>query len=184
MAEKKTGGLEGVIAGQTAISTVGKEGVGLTYRGYSIDDLAENASFEEVAHLLIRGKLPNASELESYRKNLVSMRGMPEKLKGILEAVPGSAHTMDVLRTGSSALGTMEPESAENDQYRIAERLLACFPYMLLYWLHFHRKGVRIPAETRGEDLAGHFLTLLHGRQCEDLFRSAVNASLVLYAEH
>jgi 2-methylcitrate synthase len=184
MNEMKTRGLAGVIAGETAISTVGKEGMGLHYRGYSVYDLAEKASFEEVAHLLVHGKLPDRRELESYRQRLIAMRGLPDKLKDILERLPGSAHTMDVLRTGCSALGTMEPETAENDQYGIAERLLAAFPYVLLYWLHYHRKGKRISHESGEPDTAGHFLHLLHGKPAAELHRSAINASLVLYAEH
>lgn len=184
MAESKTKGLAGVIAGETAISTVGKEGMGLNYRGYSVYDLAEKASFEEAAYLLIYGRLPGISELEEYRERLISMRGLPGKMKDVLERLPASAHTMDVLRTGCSALGTMEPEAAENDQYRIANRLLACFPYMLLYWHHFHRKGGRISHETGERSLAGHFLALLHGRPPENLPRQAVNTSLILYAEH
>ena len=141
MPEAKTKGLAGVIAGETAISSVGKEGIGLSYRGYSIYDLAENATFEEVAYLLVYGKLPKPKEVELYRARLIMMRGLPQEMKAVLEAVPVSAHTMDVLRTGVSALGTMEPEGPENDQYRIADRLLACIPYMLLYWNHFHRKS-------------------------------------------
>jgi 2-methylcitrate synthase len=184
MEDMRAKGLAGVIAGETEISTVGKEGLGLNYRGYSVYDLAEQASFEEVAYLLIQGKLPNAGELESCRQRLIAMRGLPEELKDILEGLPGSAHTMDVLRTGCSALGTMEPETTESDQRRIAERLLAVFPYMLLYWFHFHRKGRRISHESGEPDMAGHFLYLLHGRPPVELHRRAINASLVLYAEH
>ena len=184
MAEVTAKGLAGVIAGATAISTVGKEGMGLNYRGYSVYDLAEKALFEEVAYLLIHGKLPDSRELESYRQRLIVMRGLPDKLKDILEWLPGSAHTMDVLRTACSVLGTMEPETPENDEYRIADRLLAVFPYMLLYWHHFHRNGRRISHESDAPDMAGHFLSLLHGKPAVELHRRAINASLVLYAEH
>src|SRR2546425_1617236 len=131
--EKKTGGLAGVVAGQTAISTVGKEGFGLTYRGYSINDLAEQATFEEVAYLLLYDHLPNRTELEGYRKRLMSLRGLPPALQTALEQLPGDTHPMDVLRTGASALGCLEPEGPSRDQHRVADRLLAAFPSMLLY---------------------------------------------------
>jgi 2-methylcitrate synthase len=177
-------GLEGVVAGETAISTVGKIGRGLSYRGYSIDELAERASFEEVAFLLIHGKLPDANELARYRRRLASLRGVPEQLKTILEQLPAKAHPMDVLRTGCSALGTMEPETAEHGCHQIADRLLAAFPSMLLYWHHFHRDGRRIAIESEEEGQAAHFLTLLHGRRPDELHRRAVDVSLILYAEH
>src|SRR6266566_59440 len=125
--DKKTGGLAGVVAGQTAISTVGKEGMGLTYRGYSINDLAEKATFEEVAFLLIYGHLPNRTELDAYIKKLSSLRGLPAPLKAVLEQLPGQTHPMDVLRTGCSALGCLEPESPGRDQFQVANRLLAAF---------------------------------------------------------
>ena len=132
-ADKKTGGLAGVVAGQTAIYTVGKEGMGLTYRGYSIEDLAAKATFEEVAFLLLYGHLPNQSELDGYRKKLISQRGLPLALKTVLEQLPASTHPMDVLRTSCSALGCLEPESANRDQHQVADRLLVAFPSMLLY---------------------------------------------------
>src|SRR5713101_1300106 len=146
--DKKSGGLAGVVAGQTAISTVGKEGMGLTYRGYSINDLAEKATFEEVAYLLLYGHLPKRSELESYRKKLKGVRGLPGPLKTVLEQLPADTHPMDVLRTGCSTLGCLEPERTERDQYQVAERLLAAFPCMLLYWHQFHRQGSRIETRT------------------------------------
>ncbi|HEY4743308.1 MAG TPA: 2-methylcitrate synthase [Desulfuromonadaceae bacterium] len=177
-------GLEGVVAGETAISTVGKTGRGLSYRGYAINDLAEHAAFEEVAFLLIHGTLPNAGELARYRKRLAALRGLPEGLRTVLEQVPAKAHPMDVLRTGCSALGTMEPETADHGQHQVADRLLASFPSMLLYWYHFHRNGRRIATETGAEGLAGHFLTLLHGAAPQELHRRAVDVSLILYAEH
>jgi 2-methylcitrate synthase len=177
-------GLEGVVAGETAISTVGKEKVGLTYRGYAINDLAEHATFEEVAYLLIHGKLPDGSELARYRKRLAVFRGLPDGLKTVLEQLPAKAHPMDVLRTGCSALGTMEPETGEHGAHQVADRLLASFPGMLLYWHHFHASGRRIATETDEESQAGHFLRLLYGRTPDELPRRAVDASLILYAEH
>lgn len=183
MKESYSPGLEGVVAGETAISTVGKKGRGLTYRGYAISDLARHATFEEVAHLLIRGWLPARQELKAYRERLISMRGLPPALRALLEQLPATAHPMDVLRTGCSALGAIEPEAA-GDRYSVAERLLASFPAMLLYWFHFHASGRRISADTGEEGLAGHFLHLLHGTPPEELKRRAVEASLILYAEH
>jgi 2-methylcitrate synthase len=177
-------GLEGIIAGTTAISTVGKQGKGLTYRGFSIYDLAEHACFEEVAFLLIHGKLPDGGELARYRKRLAALRGLPGDLKTVLEHLPAKAHPMDVLRTGCSALGTMEPETAANGDHQVADRLLAAFPSMLFYWHHFHNSGRRIDTETNEESLAGHILALLHGATPQELLRRAVDVSLILYAEH
>src|SRR2546428_6929196 len=147
-ADKKTGGLAGIVAGQTAICTVGKEGMGLTYRGYSINDLAEKATFEEVAFLLLYGRLPNRTELEGYRKKLVSLRGLPAQLKTVLEQLPANTHPMDVLRTGCSALGCIEPEGKDRDQLAVANRLLAAFPSMLLYWHQFAKNDERIETKT------------------------------------
>jgi len=177
-------GLEGVIAGTTAISTVGKTGRGLSYRGYSIYDLAEHATFEEVAYLLIHGTLPNSAELTRYRHRLASLRRLPENLQTILEQVPAKAHPMDVLRTGCSALGTMEPETDTHGPHQVADRLLALFPSMLLYWHLFHRSGERIGTESSEESVAGHFLSLLHGKKPDELHRRGVDVSLILYAEH
>src|SRR5271156_3011235 len=146
---KKTGGLAGVVAGDTAISTVGKEGVGLTYRGYSIEDLATHATFEEVAWLMLYGALPTKAELEDYRNRLMLLRGLPAPLKIILEQLPADAQPMDVLRTGCSALGSFEPETGAHSQVEIANRLLALFPSMLLYWHHFHASGTRIETATK-----------------------------------
>ena len=184
MSAQYSPGLEGVVAGETTISTVGKTGRGLSYRGYSIEDLAEHASFEEVAYLLIHGKLPDAAELARYRKRLAALRGLPENLQGVLERLPTNAHPMDVLRTGCSALGTMEPETDAHGQHQVADRLLALFPSMLLYWHHFHRNGKRIGTESGEDSLAGHFLTLLHGKRPDELHRRGVDVSLILYAEH
>jgi 2-methylcitrate synthase len=177
-------GLEGVVAGETAISTVGKKGRGLTYRGYAIEDLARQASFEEVAHLLIHGALPNRETLGLFQARLGALRNLPPQLKTVLEQLPASSHPMDVLRTGCSALGAIEPEATTSDQIRVAERLLASFASMLLYWHHYQTGGRRISTESDEESLAGHFLALLHGKKPDELQRRAVDASLILYAEH
>lgn len=182
--ETASSGLAGIIAGRTAISTVGKEGSGLTYRGYPIEVLAEQAGFEEVAYLLIYGELPTSSQLTEYQTRLRSLRRLPEELKPVLEALPGGSHPMDVLRTGCSALGCLEPEIDVNQQRDIATRLLALFPSMLLYWYQFHHQGRRIDTGTGEESLAGHFLKLLHGTSPEAIPRQVLDVSLILYAEH
>jgi len=180
---QKSDGLAGVVAGETAISTVGKEGVGLTYRGYTIEDLAAGATFEEVAYLLIHGALPTRGELAGYRQELISLRGLPAGLKTVLEILPGSANPTDVLRTGCSALGAIEPETAAHGQIKIANRLMALFPSMLLYWSHFSTSGKRIEtASTPG--VAAHFLEMLHGNVAEEMNQRALDVSLILYAEH
>ena len=184
MAQHQAAGLEGVIAGRTAIATVGKEGKGLTYRGYSIYDLAEHSNFEEVAYLLIYGELPNDSELRRYKGKLAGLRALPRPLKTVLEQLPRTTHPMDVMRTGCSALGAMEPEGANRDQFAIADRLAACFSGVLLYWHHFHKSGKRIETETDADSTAGHFLHLLHGQKPDELQRRAIDVSLILYAEH
>src|SRR5438552_3239029 len=182
--DKKSGGLAGVVAGETAICTVGKEGMGLTYRGYSINDLAEKATFEEVAFLLLYGRLPNRTELDAHCKKLVSLRGLPAPLKTILEQLPANTHPMDVLRTGCSALGCLEPEGPGRDQHQVADRLLAAFPSMLLYWHQFQRQGKRIETRTDDRSMAGHLLHLLLGKPADDLRIRALDAALILYAEH
>lgn len=181
---KKSGGLAGIVAGETSICTVGKEGVGLTYRGYTIEDLANKASFEEVAYLLIHGALPTATELENYRRELISLRDLPPALKLVLEQLPRDSNPMDVLRTGCSALGTIEPESPARNQIAIANRLLASFPSMLLYWHQFHRTGKRIETETAAPNIASHFLEMLLGRRPSDRHSRALDVGLILYAEH
>jgi 2-methylcitrate synthase len=181
---KKQGGLAGIVAGQTAIATVGKEGKGLNYRGYSIHDLAENATFEETSYLLIYGKLPNLEELALYRAKLKRLRGLPADLKTVLEQLPANAHPMDVMRTGCSALGTMESEAEGHNQTDIADRLISCFASMLLYWHHFSQNGTRIETETNDDSIAGHFLHLLHGKKPQQLHERAMDVSLTLYAEH
>ena len=181
---KKTGGLAGIVAGETGISTVGKEGVGLTYRGYSIEDLAEKSTFEAVAFLLLYGTLPDAAELENYRQQLRKLRSLPAAIKTVLEQIPADAHPMDVLRTGCSMLGTLEQENSSRDQVRVANRLLSLFPSMLLYWYHFHKSGKRINTETNASGLAAHFLELLHGEPPSELHGRALDVGLILYAEH
>jgi 2-methylcitrate synthase len=184
MATDRSGGLAGVSAGQTAIATVGKEGKGLSYRGYSIYDLAEHSTFEEVAYLLVYGRLPDTAELREYKEALRKSRGLPTPLKKVLEETPGGAHPMDVLRTGCSMLGTLEPEGKERDQIAVANRLTACFSSMLLYWHHFVRTGKRIEIHSNDDNTAGHFLHLLHGASPDELHRRALDVSLILYAEH
>lgn len=181
---KKTGGLAGVTVGNTAISTVGKEGVGLTYRGYDIHDLAKYSGFEEVAYLLIYGNLPTQAELKAYREKLILLRELPHAVKSLLESIPANTHPMDVLRTGTSMLGTLEPETAQHQQHEIADRLIACTPSMLVYWYQFHHTGKRINTTSNASCIAGHFLHLLHGAKPDAEQLRAVDVSLILYAEH
>ena len=181
---KKTGGLAGVTAGQTELCTVGKEGAGLTYRGYDIYDLVDNASFEEVAYLLLRGKLPTQTELDTYIATLKTLRGLPADLKKVLEMIPADAHPMDVQRTGVSFLGNIEPEGDFSNQANTADRLLAALPSMLLYWHRFHADGQRIDTETDDDSVAGHFLHLLHDTPPSELHRKCLDTTLILYAEH
>jgi 2-methylcitrate synthase len=181
---KKTGGLAGVTAGKTELCTVGKEGAGLTYRGYDIYDLVDGASFEEVAYLLLHGKLPNCGELDAYVGKLKTLRGLPDSLKTVLEMIPADAHPMDVQRTGVSFLGNIEPEGDFSNQADTADRLLACLPSMLLYWHRYHTDGTRIDTETDDDSVAGHFLHLLHDKPPSELHRKCLDTTLILYAEH
>ena len=184
-AASNNAGLAGVTAGKTAICTVGQQGVGLTYRGYPIQDLAGRAEFEEVAYLLLYGELPKQSELDAYKKRLRGLRGLPDALKTALELTPGDAQPMDVMRTGASVLGTLEPETdPATQQFDAADRLLACFPSMLLYWYHYASSGRRIEVETDDDRIAGHFLHLLHGEPPSTDAVRALSTSLTLYAEH
>lgn len=185
-AKNKTGGLAGIVAGDTALSTVGKEGTGLTYRGYAIEDLATHSTFEEVAFLLLYGRLPTRMELDEYVTKLVSLRGLPRRLMEVLERIPASAHPMDVLRTGVSMLGCLEtePERDFNGQLDRADRLLAVLPSMLLYWHRFATTNSRIDVVSTERSIAGQFLHLLHGKLPSDAHRKAMDASLILYAEH
>lgn len=187
MAEaKKLGGagLRGQTAGQTALCTVGKEGTGLTYRGYDVRDLAENVRFEEVAYLLLYGELPTQAQLDAYLQKLKSRRGLPQPLKEVLEWIPKSAHPMDVMRTGCSVLGTLEPEEDFSQQQDVADRLLAVFPSIITYWYRYSHDGVRIDTETDDDSIGAHFLRCLHGKEPSELHAKVMNTSLILYAEH
>lgn len=188
MAEaKKLGGagLRGQVAGETALCTVGKTGTGLTYRGYDITDLADNAQFEEVAYLLLRGKLPNQAELDAYKTKLKSLRNLPESLKLVLEQIPKDAHPMDVMRTGCSMLGNLETEQDFSEQDDKIDRMLAVFPAIITYWYRFAHEGIRIDtANTECDSIGGVFLELLHGMKPSELHERVMNVSLILYAEH
>ena len=186
MAQKKLegAGLRGQVAGKTSLCTVGKEGAGLTYRGYSIETLAEKATFEEVAYLLLYDHLPNASELESYKDKLMGLRHLPDALKEVLERIPASAHPMDVLRTGCSMLGNLEPEGDFSNQNNSADRMLAIFPSIIIYWYRFSHDGVRINEETSDDSIAGHFLNMLLDDTPSENHRRCLDVSLMLYAEH
>jgi 2-methylcitrate synthase len=185
MAEKKkAGGLAGVVAGKTALCTVGKEGAGLTYCGYDIYDLANNATFEEVAYLLLYGKLPTRAELDAYVAKIRSLRGLPDALKAVLEMIPADAHPMDVLRSGVSFLGNIEPEGDFSNQQDVADRLLASLPSMLVYWHRFHKDGTRIDTETDDDTIAGHLLHMLHDEPASEFHEKCLSTTLILYAEH
>lgn len=184
MGEAKKGGLAGVTAGATALCTVGKEGAGLTYRGYDIADLVEHSNFEEVAYLLLHGKMPDRAELDAYIEKLKSLRGLPDGLKTVLEMIPRDAHPMDVQRTGVSFLGNIEAEGEFSNQADTADRLLASLPSMLLYWHRFHTDGVRIDTATDDDSVAGHFLHMLHDKPPSELHRKCLDTTLILYAEH
>ncbi len=184
---KKSVALSGVVAGNTALCTVGLTGNDLHYRGYDILDMAEQCEFEEIAHLLVHGKLPTAIELKSYKAKLKSLRGIPFAVQDALESLPSSAHPMDVLRTGCSALGCNLPEKDDHSlagAKDIADRLMASFGSMLLYWYHFAVNGKRIDVETDDDSIGGHFLHLLHGKPPSDAWVKAMHVSLNLYAEH
>lgn len=185
--KKKGVALAGVAAGTTAICTVGHSGNDLHYRGYDILDLAKNATFEEVAYLLIYGELPNKATLAAYHQRLKTLRGLPDALKTVLEQLPATAHPMDVMRTACSVLGTLEPEAEDHNAdgaRQIADRMIACFGSALIYWHHFSTSGKRIEVETDDDSIAAHFLHILHGKAPSDLHIAAMNESLVLYAEH
>ncbi|MES3025895.1 MAG: 2-methylcitrate synthase [Pseudomonadota bacterium] len=184
---KKSVALSGVTAGNTALCSVGKTGNDLHYRGYDILDVAETCEFEEIAYLLVHGKLPTAAELKSYKTRLMSLRGLPQALKAALEALPAASHPMDVMRTGVSALGCALPEKDDHNvpgARDIADRLMASFGSMLLYWYHFSHNGKRIEVETDDESIGGHFLHLLHGVKPSKEWERAMHTSLILYAEH
>ena len=177
-------GLRGQIAGKTALSTVGKTGSGLTYRGYDVKDLAAHCEFEEVAHLILKGELPNQAELAAYKNRLKAMRNLPQALKEVLERIPASAHPMDVMRTGCSMLGNLETEDSFAQQQDATDRLLAIFPGLINYWYNFSHKGQRIDVETAADSIAEQFLWTLHGEKPTQLHTDVMNSSLILYAEH
>ena len=177
-------GLRGQVAGKTALSTVGKSGSGLTYRGYDVSELADKCIFEEVAYLLLYGNLPTQSELENYQAKLKSLRGLPQALKDVLERIPSDAHPMDVLRTGCSMLGNLETETDFAEQNDKTDRMLAAFPSIINYWYRFSHDNVRIETETDDATIGGHFLHLLKGEKPNELHEKVMNVSLILYAEH
>jgi 2-methylcitrate synthase len=184
---KKSVALSGVVAGNTALCTVGRTGNDLHYRGYDILDIAEACEFEEVAHRLVHGTLPNKSELAAYKAKLKSLRGLPANVKAALEWLPASSHPMDVMRTGVSVLGCVVPEKDDHNTpgaKDIADRLMASLGSMLLYWYHYSTNGRRIEVETDDDSIGGHFLHLLHGRPPSELWVRAMHTSLILYAEH
>lgn len=184
---KKSVALSGVTAGNTALCTVGKTGNDLHYRGYDILDVATTCEFEEIAHLLVHGKLPNQAELSAYKARLRSLRGLPAQLKAVLECLPAATHPMDVMRTGVSALGCMLPEKEDHNlpgARDIADQLMASFGSILLYWYHYSHNGRRIEVETDDDSIGGHFLHLLHGKVPHQEWVSAMHTSLILYAEH
>ena len=184
---KKSVALSGVTAGNTALCTVGRTGNDLHYRGYDILDFADHAEFEEVAFLLVHGKLPNAAELAGYKAKLKALRGLPANLKAILEWIPPSAHPMDVMRTAVSAMGNLLPEKDDHNlpgARDIADQLMASLGSMLLYWYHYSHNGKRIETETDDDSIGGHFLHLLHGKAPSAEWVRAMHTSLILYAEH
>jgi 2-methylcitrate synthase len=184
---KKSVALSGITAGNTALCTVGRSGNDLHYRGYDILDFADEAEFEEIAYLLVHERLPNAAELAGYKTKLRALRGLPATVKTSLECVPASAHPMDVMRTGVSALGTTLPEKDDHNvpgSRDIADRLMASLGSMLLYWYHFSHNGRRIEVETDDDSIGGHFLHLLHGKRPDSSWVRAMHTSLILYAEH
>src|SRR5437764_5060468 len=184
---KKSVALSGVTAGNTALCTVGRTGNDLAYRGYDILDLAQACEFEEVAYLLIHGKLPNAPELRAYKEKLTRLRGLPAQLRNALEQIPAAAHPMDVMRTGVSVLGALLPEREDHSTpgaRDIADRLIASLGSVLLYWYHWSHSGRRIEVETDDDSIGGHFLHLLHGKRPKQEWVRAMHTSLVLYAEH
>ncbi|WP_250657490.1 bifunctional 2-methylcitrate synthase/citrate synthase [Alkalimarinus coralli] len=183
--KKLTGaGLRGQSAGETKLCTVGKSGSGLTYCGYDIADLTEHATFEEVAYLLFNGELPTVDQLAAYKTELKTMRDLPQSLKEVLQHIPAETHPMDVMRTGCSFLGNLEPEVDFSEQNRAANRLLAAFPAIMCYWYRYSHDGVEIDCNSDEDSLGGHFLRLLHGKAPSEQHRRVMDVSLILYAEH
>ncbi|WP_448564274.1 bifunctional 2-methylcitrate synthase/citrate synthase [Thalassotalea ganghwensis] len=186
MVDKKLGGagLRGQSAGETKLCTVGKSGSGLTYCGYDVSDLADNATFEEVAYLLFNGELPTQAQLDAYKADLLGMRDLPVELKKVLQLIPADAHPMDVMRTGASFLGNLEPENDFSEQNRAANRLLAAFPAIMTYWYRYSHDNIEIDCVTDEDTIGGHFLKLLTGKTPSELHRKVIDVSLILYAEH
>ena len=186
MVDKKLSGagLRGQSAGETKLCTVGKSGSGLTYCGYDVSDLADNATFEEVAYLLFNGELPNLDQLETYKAELKTMRDLPTALKEVLQRIPADAHPMDVMRTGASFLGNLEPEVDFSEQNKAANRLLAAFPAIMTYWYRYSHDNVEIDCVSDEDTIGGHFLRLLTGKTPSELHRRVIDVSLILYAEH
>ena len=177
-------GLRGQVAGETELCTVGQSGTGLTYRGYEITDLADNAEFEEVAFLLLKGHLPNKTELSNYKNKLKQLRKLPQELKNVLEEIPSNSHPMDVMRTGCSMLGCLETEEKFEEEDDKIDRMLALFPSIITYWYKFSHESLRIDTVTDDETIGSHFLNLLHEKKPSELFTKVMNVSLILYAEH
>lgn len=182
--DKVMRGLDGVIVDETAVCLADKQTDRLYYRGFAIEELAERCAYEEVAHLLMHGDLPDAAALGAFKRELATQRELPEALKTVLERLPADADAMDVLRSGCSVLGSIEPETGDYGPLEIGGRLMACFPAMLFYWHHFHRSGQRIETAAGDDSVAGHLLHLLHGRAPDALTRRAIDVSLIVYAEH
>jgi len=186
MSDKNIGGagLRGQSAGETKLCTVGQSGSGLTYCGYDVADLAENATFEEVAYLLFNGELPTQTQLDEYKKTLFAMRDLPAALKTVLKLIPADTHPMDVMRTGCSFLGNLESEQDFSQQTQAANRLLAAFPAIMCYWYKFSHQGIEIDCVTDQDSLGGHFLKLLNGKTASEQHQRVMDVSLILYAEH
>ncbi len=184
---KKGVGLSGIVAGNTALCTVGRSGNDLHYRGYDILDVADVCEFEEIAYLIVHGSLPTQAQLRNYKAKLKSLRGLPAPVKAALEALPAASHPMDVMRTGISVLGCVLPEKDDQNvagAKDIVDRMMASLGSMLLYWFHFSQNGKRIDVETDDDSIGGHFLHLLHGKKPSEEFTRAMHTSLILYAEH
>ena len=177
-------GRRGQVAGETELCTVGQSGTGLTYRGYEITDLAENAEFEEIAFLLLKGHLPNLQELNNYKSKLKKLRNLPEEVKKVLEQIPSNSHPMDVMRTGCSILGCIETEENFSQEDDKIDRMLALFPSIITYWYKFSHENKKINTETDDDTIGSHFLSLLHGEKPSSLYTKVMNVSLILYAEH
>jgi 2-methylcitrate synthase len=177
-------GLRGQSAGETAVCTVGAEGNSLRYRGYSVEELAEQSTFNQVAYMILKGELPNQNQLDAYTDRLMALRSLPASLCEVLEKIPANTHPMDVMRTGCSFLGNIEPEGDFSNQQDVADRLLSLFPAMVIYWYRYSHDGIRLDTDTGEKGIGAHFLHMLHGREASELEKRAMDVSLILYAEH